>query len=113
MIGVDESLPWFTGGFLEVHGQPRFTSCQECPSCRTLATHWLSPPKPGPTPEQFLEWATRSEEFLKNPGLAVMAWGGCVVRRIGGFPQPEDLIDESMFEVMRVCVECKHRWGNV
>lgn len=88
-----------------------FSAVEQCPKCCAVAVHWLDEPQPKPTQADIIRWNEDWLKFQNDPGDALVSFGGGVVRYVGGYPRPRELRDESMFEVMRVCVACSHRWG--
>lgn len=88
-----------------------FTAVADCPECGSLDVHWLDGPMPKPTAEDIAGYEAAYADFLWNPGTPIVAWGGQVMRRVGGYASPKPLVDESVFEVMRVCRSCNYRWG--
>lgn len=92
-------------------GVTAFTALADCPKCGSLDIHWLDEPMPKPDSDAILAYEREYQKWSNNPGDRIVAFGGGTVRHVGGYPQPRGLRDESRFEVMRVCVSCKHRWG--
>jgi hypothetical protein len=88
-----------------------FTSIVDCPKCGDIGVHFLDEPMPAPTSDDREQYARDLCAHMADPGDQIMSWGGEVVRLIGGTPPPRPPVDESIFEVMRVCKECGHRWG--
>lgn len=89
---------------------PKFSAADQCPECGVIAVHYLDEPALL-TDQEIAAYEIALEDFEENPGTAIEMFGGGVVRYVGGSPKPAPLIDESVFEVMRICAECGHRWG--
>lgn len=67
----------------------RFTAWAMCPKCK---------PKPAPDPDVVAEW--------EADHVTMHGWNG-FIRHIP--PKP---VDESMFEVIRIC-KCGNEWGQI
>lgn len=90
-----------------------FEAWTNCPSCGCLDLHWLDAPRLAPKSEwdryevAMLAWYDMDWDdpirVLPN-GDKVYLWGGKP-------PKPTPPSDERMFEVFRVCRQCKYRWG--
>lgn len=97
-----------------VSGEP-FSAVSRCPACSYIGIHYLDEPIIASDDELAL-YDIALEEWEDSPdkGDPVYAWGEAEpVRYMGGKPKPKPPVDESEFEVMRICVVCGHRWGNV
>lgn len=88
-------------------GPQPFEAMTQCPKCGQLDIHWMRPPKPKPMPGpvRVIEDGNYDDTllaFMEKPRtFEVHRWDGMTG------------LDESMFEVMRVCRECSHEWGQL
>lgn len=79
-----------------------FTAVATCPSCHRTDVHKMRSPKPAPTAAEIADWE-RNHETQR-----IRRWGdNRTMRVIHVPPRP---VDESVFEVIRVC-RCGHEWG--
>lgn len=82
----------------------RFEAFCACPKCGRLDHHWLQSPKPAPTDAEMEEWRRNSTTYT------IEQWGGGVTRTDVFPPVP---VDESQFEVIRICTGCGHEFGQI
>ena len=78
-----------------------FTAYVACPSCGLYACHQIRTPKPTPTAAELREWEHTVER------MEACDFQGRVTILYEDPPRP---VDESVFEVVRIC-ECGHEWG--
>lgn len=86
-----------------VHAAERFTAAAECPACHRVDFHKMREPHPASTAEELAHWERERRTY------EVRKFDGSLVRII---EEPSRPIDESVFEVIRVC-RCGHEWGMV
>lgn len=86
-------------------GPQPFTAWASCPRCGRNECHAIRPPRPAPDPADVAAWE-------REHGTEVIyEWGKrdpVEVRHTP--PQP---VDESVYEVIRICGQCGHEWGMV
>lgn len=73
----------------------RFEACCACPKCGRMDYHRLREPLPAP--------AAGPARVIEHDGQRFE------VHRWGGMTGP----DESMYEVIRLCTQCAHEWGQI
>ncbi|MFE5290095.1 hypothetical protein ACFRAQ_34450 [Nocardia sp. NPDC056611] len=71
---------------------PRFTAWAACPRCDNYTVHRMRPPRSDPALMELYEYT-------------LVSFIGEVQKRSGVIG------DESGFEVVRICSECRHEWG--
>ncbi|AXQ64453.1 hypothetical protein L3Y19_gp084 [Gordonia phage Neville] len=105
----------------DVSSAPRFKALKPCPRCGAWRVHRLAEPNPDPpnvvdngeilcsaddiNAEVYLGWATSTTEIVGYGNLQP-------TRTIKNGPRL-DRFDERGFEVIRICPECAHTWGEI
>lgn len=86
-------------------GPQPFTALASCPMCGRHVCHAIRAPLPAPDPEVVAAWERDhdTEEIYE--------WGNLEPVAIRHTPPPP--VDESGFEVIRICGLCGHEWGMV
>ncbi|GEM_PF-4250451 len=99
-----------------------FEAWTTCPKCRVTDFHVMREPIT-PTNEQIAawekalsDWAIERDNYDTSGGdrTEVNTFSGSAFRVIRtGFtkPRPEKPIDETEFDVIRLCINCEHEWG--
>lgn len=83
----------------------KFKPYMNCPNCGEFALHYMRTPNPRPP------------ESIRVPNRDTVQMGDKLMTTHGGrfvevsFGRIPGRWDERPFEVVRVCVECKHEWG--
>lgn len=81
----------------------KFEAYTDCPKCGRIDHHWLREPKPAPTAAEMQAWQD------SRSSVGVSAWGEYHIKTIDVSPPPP--VDESQFEVIRICTGCGKEWG--
>lgn len=88
-----------------------FTAIADCPKCGDIGVHWLDEPMGPPSIEEWQKYYCELDRYRASIIAEIVDWTGNVVRRARSLPEPYPPRDESNFEVVRICKECGHRWG--
>lgn len=73
--------------------EPTFSALTDCPSCKTVAVHYLDEP------------SKREPEVVET--VITRNWTGQIFRETDVY----DHHDERGWSVARTCIKCNHRWG--
>lgn len=99
-----------------------FEAWTTCPKCRVTDFHVMREPL-APADEQIAawekalsDWAIERDNFDASGGdrTEIKMFSGNVFRTVRtGFtkPRPPQPIDETEFDVIRLCTNCEHEWG--
>lgn len=99
-----------------------FEAWTTCPKCRVTDFHVMREPL-APTDEQIAawekalsDWAIERDNYDASGGdqTEIKMFSGNVFRTVRtGFtkPRPPQPIDETEFDVIRLCTNCEHEWG--
>lgn len=99
-----------------------FEAWTTCPKCRVTDFHVMREPL-APADEQIAawekalsDWAIERDNYDASGGdrTEIKMFSGNVFRTVRtGFtkPRPPQPIDETEFDVIRLCTNCEHEWG--
>jgi hypothetical protein len=83
----------------------KFEAYTECPECGRLDYHLLRAPKPAPSEAEMQQWRQR------RTTVDIEQWGAGVIRTVDTSPPAP--VDESQYEVIRICTGCQREWGQI